>query len=144
SLLAGWHNGSASIGLQRSLVDDKGTSQQLRPHCLSLLPRRLTDRWPIGRSPDHALFQAAARQVGDLLTGLKPLDKISVHTFPVPLRPGEITLGGERCLTGVIARTEDAPPFTGFHDHLGTIDMARNDVDSLINQAVGRLRLFDR
>ena len=139
-----WNHRLTCVGLQRSFKNGDVVSHQFRFHVLCLLTGGFTHRRTIRRRFHNAGFQAAAHQVRQGFAGLNFLCEIRVHPFPVPLCTGQVTLGGQRCLIGMVTGTKNATALTRFDDHLGAIDMTGDDIDALIDKAIGRLCLFDR
>ena len=80
---------------------------------------------------------------GSFSPAWKRLTKAVYTPSQPPLGPRQIAFGSKGCLTGVIARAEHPPPFAGLHDDLWAVHMACDDIDPLIDQAVGGLSFFD-
>ena len=102
------------------------------------------DRLAIGRALDDLFLQAAAIEVRDGFAGGDHLHELRIERLPVPLRAGEIGLRRQRRLVDVIAADHRAAA-RGVLDHgLRAVDVTGEDVDALVDQAVGGFGFLDR
>ena len=67
-----------------------------------------------------------------------------VDIAPGPFGTGQIFVGRQRALIGMITADECATASRRLDNDLGTIDMAGDDIGTLIDQCVGGFRLLDR
>src|SRR6267142_1103739 len=137
-------DGVARVVLQRTLEDDEVALHHLRLHGVGVLARRVAHRTAVGAGLDEAFLQAAAHEVVHRFAGHRVLHVRGVRRGPIPLGAGQIALGGQRRLIGVIAADEDATALRGLDDHLRAVDVTGDDVHALVDQAVGGLGFLDR
>ncbi len=97
-----------------------------------------------GRHLDEPFGKAAAHEVGDRLARHRGGDHVGIDLGPVPLRPGQVKLGGQRRLVGVVAADIGAASGGGFDHHLGAVDVASDDIATGVGERIGRLGLLHR
>src|SRR5258705_2605020 len=134
----------AGVVLERALEDRVGALLHLGQHGVGLLAPGLGHGLAVGRHLDVALLESAAHEVLHGLAFEGRADVVGVDRQPVPLRAGEVTLRRERRLVDVIAANVDAAALGRLDHDLGTVDVAGDHVDALVDQAVRRLGLLHR
>src|SRR5258706_670391 len=133
----------AGIGLQRTLEDRVAPLLHLGEDTVGFLARRLGHRLPIRRHLHEALLQAAAHEIDHRLAFERGVDVSGVGREPAPFRAGEVALGRQRRLVGVVAADVDAAPLRGLDHHLRTVDVAGDHVHALVDEAVRRFGFLD-
>ena len=109
-----------------------------------MLARFRRDRLAIGRNLDDLFLEAAAVEVRDGFAGGDHLDEFRIERFPIPFGAGEIGLRRQGRLVDVIAANHGAAAGRILHHGLRSVDVAGQDIDALVDQAVGGFGLFDR
>src|SRR6185436_2651158 len=101
--LAGGDHLLAGVVLQRPLEDIERALEHRGAHVLGVLLGRVGHHRPVRRALDEAVLQAAAHEVGMRLARLRRLDDRLVGGDPVPLGAGEVGVGRQLGLRGVVA-----------------------------------------
>src|SRR5258706_8069357 len=132
----------AGVVLERALEDDVFALHHRRVDAVGLLPGRVRHRLAVRRHFHEALLQAAAHEILEWGPGHRILDVLRVGREPIPFGAGQVALGRQRRLVGVIAAGEDAALLGGLDDDLGTVDVAGDHVDALVDHAIGGFGLL--
>src|SRR5215467_13843124 len=137
-------DGVARVVFERALEDHEVALHHLRLDRVGALASRVADRAAVGAGLHEAVFQTPAHEIVHRLTGHRVLDVRGVGRRPVPLGAGQVALGCQGRLVGVIAAYEDAAALGGLYDHFRAVDVAGDDIHALVDHAVGGLRFLDR
>ncbi len=137
-------HGVALVVFDRALEDHVVACSELRLDVVGVLARLLRHLGAIGRDLDQAFLEAAAVEVRDGLALGEHGGEARIEHLPVPFGAGEMGLRRERRSIDVVARDHGAAARGVLHHGLRSVDVARDDVDADIDQAVGGLRFFHR
>jgi hypothetical protein len=141
---AGGDDGIALVVDQRSFEDHVVAGGERRLDLVGFLFRLGADHRPVRRDLDDLFFEAAAIEVRNGLAGGEHLSEARIEHFPVPLGAGEIGLRRQHRLVDVIAAHHRAAARGVLHHRLWPVDVTAENVDALIDQAVGGFRFLHR
>ena len=109
-----------------------------------MLARLRRHHLAIGRDLDDLFLETAAIEVRNGLACGDHPDEFRVQRFPVPFGAGEISLRRQRRLVDVIAAHHRAAARRVLDHGLRAVDVTGEDVDALVDQAVGGFGFLDR
>src|ERR1700722_3922034 len=137
-------DGLALVVHQRALEDRKTLGQERGLDLVGVLAGLFAHCRTIGRDLDDLFLQTAAIEVRDAFARRDHLEEFRIERFPIPLRAGEIGLRRERRLVDVLAAPHGAAAGALFHPRVRAVDVAGQDVNALVDQAVGGFGFLDR
>src|SRR6185369_2129991 len=141
---AGGDDFLAGVVLERALEYLKGALHHGRLDAVGLGLGGRRHGLAVGRHFHEAVLEAAAHEVLEGLALHGVLGVHGVHREPVPFGAGEVALGRQRRLVGVVAAGKNAALFGGFHDDLGAVHVTGDHVHALVHHAVGGLGFLHR
>src|SRR6202020_1661933 len=137
-------HGLALVVHQRALEDRKTLGQERGLDLVGMLARLFAYLRAVGRDLDDLFLQAAAVEVRDAVGGRVHLEEFRIERFPVPFRAGEIGFGSQRRQVDVIAADHGAAAGGVFGHRLRSVDVAGQNIDALVDQAVGGFGFLGR
>src|SRR3569832_68439 len=144
ALGAGRNHRLALVVDQRALEDRKPLRHEGRLDFVGVLARLLADLGAIGRDLDDLFLQATTVEVRNAFAGGDHLEEFRIERFPIPFRAGEVGFGRERREIDVIAADHGAAAGGVFGHRLRAVDVTGEDVDTLVDQAIGSFRFLNR
>src|SRR3990167_3639376 len=142
--LAGRNDGGALVVLERAFEDVEAAGHHLRLHAIGLFLGGVGHHGAVGRGLDETFLQSAAHEVGMRLAAAHRINEGGVGGEPVPFGAGEVGLGRELGLAGVVTADHLAALGRGLPDHLWAVHVHGEHVHALVGQAVGGLGFLDR